>query len=187
MVPKSIIDLKNGAITLYNKLYAKKRNIKIDSEEGSIKIKHNISIGRQGRGSEISGAGVYSKASGMTNDKTDLEGGINFNSSALYHGSGKFRKGDTPDENFIAGVVGKAENLEPSSPSPAYGGYFEKLKVIGLFINVKIIPEQHSAGEYEAAVTDNLIAIFDPILTSVKLPLSPYMGCVIKDYKFNFC
>lgn len=178
--PKSVIDLKNGAITLYNKSSAKKRYIKIDSEEGSIKIKHNILQGDK-RGSEISGAGVYSKASGMTNNKTTLEGINNFNSSALYHGTGSFTGVNTSDENLIAGVVGKAENLEPSSPSPAYGGYFEKLKVNGLFINVKkILPQQYYSGEYAAVVTDNLIAIFDSMLTSVKLPLSPYIGCVIK-------
>lgn len=179
IVSKSIIDLKNGAITLYNKSSAKKRYIKIDSEEGSIKIKHNI-LPIDGRGSEISGAGVYSKASGMTNDKTTLEGINNFNSSALYHGIGSFTGVNTSDENLLAGVVGKAENLEPSSPSPAYGGYFEKIKISGLYLKTVIFDNNYPDNFYNVQDKDSLIVIKKLSFSSIILPKNPYIGQTIR-------
>ena len=177
--PKTIIDLKNGLIILCNKANANKRYIKIDSEEASIRISYNILPGDR-RGVEMSGAGMYSKASGITNDKTTLYEISDFNSSALYYGIGSFIGVNTSDENFIAGIIGKADNLESSSPSPAYGGYFEKIKISGLYLRTKIFKDDYPNTSYFVQDKDSLIVIKKETFFSIFLPTDPYIGQTIR-------
>lgn len=43
---------------------------------------------------------------------------------------------DFSNQNYLAGVVGRAKNDSPN-PAPAYGGVFYGLKAFGLFLNVE--------------------------------------------------
>lgn len=65
--------------------------------------------------------------------------GYTHKASIVGLGFGTVNKSDWNNENFLAGVYGRASN---SGTAPAYGGFFQNLMAAGLFLHRKAIEEK---------------------------------------------
>ena len=68
--------------------------------------------------------------------------GYTHKASIVGLGFGTVNKSDWNNENFLAGVYGRASN---SGTAPAYGGFFQNLMAAGLFLHRKAIEESSSS------------------------------------------
>lgn len=89
-------------------------------------------------------------------------------------GFGTVNKSDWNNENFLAGVYGRASN---SGTAPAYGGFFQNLMAAGLFLHRKAIEE--SSSSVYLSETDSLVIGHSRNQQIVYLPSDGVIGRTI--------
>lgn len=89
-------------------------------------------------------------------------------------GFGSVNKSDWNNENFLAGVYGRASN---SGTAPAYGGFFQNLMAAGLFLHRKAIEE--SSSSVYLSETDSLVIGYSRNQQIVYLPSDGVIGRTI--------
>jgi hypothetical protein len=100
--------------------------------------------------------------------------GYTHKASIVGLGFGTVNKSDWNDENFLAGVYGRASN---SGTAPAYGGFFQNLMAAGLFLHRKAI-EERSSSVY-LSETDSLVIGYSRNQQIVYLPSDGVIGRTI--------
>ena len=86
---------------------------------------------------------------------------------------------DTNTRSFVAGVAGTASN-SASNPCDTFGGYFEKLKALGLYLRARRVSASASLSS-----TDDIITCYNTENISVTLPNSPMCGKVVIVVQIN--
>lgn len=89
-------------------------------------------------------------------------------------GFGTVNKSNWNNENFLAGVYGRASN---SGTAPAYGGFFQNLMAAGLFLHRKAV-EERSSSVY-LSETDSLVIGYSRNQQIVYLPSDGVLGRTI--------
>lgn len=89
-------------------------------------------------------------------------------------GFGTVNKSNWSNENFLAGVYGRASN---SGTAPAYGGFFQNLMAAGLFLHRKAIEE--SSSSVYLSETDSLVIGYSRNQQIVYLPSDGVIGRTI--------
>lgn len=89
-------------------------------------------------------------------------------------GFGTVNKSDWNNENFLAGVYGRASN---SGTAPAYGGFFQNLMAAGLFLHRKAVDE--SSFSVYLSETDSLVIGYSRKQQIVYLPSDGVIGRTI--------
>lgn len=100
--------------------------------------------------------------------------GYTHKASIVGLGFGTVNKSDWKNENFLAGVYGRASN---SGTAPAYGGFFQNLMAAGLFLHRKAI-EERSSSVY-LSETDSLVIGYSRNQQIVYLPSDGVIGRTI--------
>lgn len=100
--------------------------------------------------------------------------GYTHKASIVGLGFGTVNKSDWNNENFLAGVYGRASN---SGTAPAYGGFFQNLMAAGLFLHRKAI-EKSSSSVY-LSETDSLVIGYSRNQQIVYLPSDGVVGRTI--------
>lgn len=100
--------------------------------------------------------------------------GYTHKASIVGLGFGTVNKSDWNDENFLAGVYGRASN---SGTAPAYGGFFQNLMAAGLFLHRKAIEE--SSSSVYLSETDSLVIGYSSNQQIVYLPSDGVIGRTI--------
>lgn len=100
--------------------------------------------------------------------------GYTHKASIVGLGFGTVNKSDWNNENFLAGVYGRASN---SGTAPAYGGFFQNLMAAGLFLHRKAI-EERSSSVY-LSETDSLVIGYSRKQQIVYLPSDGVIGRTI--------
>lgn len=100
--------------------------------------------------------------------------GVTHKAAMVGLGFGTVNKSQWDNENFIAGVYGRASN---SGTAPAYGGFFQNLMAAGLLLHTKFVEEVSSSTYlYE---TDSLVIGISNKGQTVYLPSDGVIGRVI--------
>lgn len=89
-------------------------------------------------------------------------------------GFGTVNKSNWNNENFLAGVYGRASN---SGTAPAYGGFFQNLMAAGLFLHRKVVEE--SSSSVYLSETDSLVIGYSRNQQIVYLPSDGVIGRTI--------
>lgn len=89
-------------------------------------------------------------------------------------GFGTVNKSNWNNENFLAGVYGRALN---SGTAPAYGGFFQNLMAAGLFLHRKAVEE--SSSSVYLSETDSLVIGYSRNQQIVYLPSDGVIGRTI--------
>ncbi len=100
--------------------------------------------------------------------------GYTHKASIVGLGFGTMNKSDWNNENFLAGVYGRASN---SGTAPAYGGFFQNLMAAGLFLHRKAIEE--SSSSVYLSETDSLVIGYSRNQQIVYLPSDGVIGRTI--------
>lgn len=100
--------------------------------------------------------------------------GYTHKASIVGLGFGTVNKSDWDNENFLAGVYGRASN---SGTAPAYGGFFQNLMAAGLFLHRKAIKE--SSSSVYLSETDSLVIGYSRNQQIVYLPSDGVIGRTI--------
>lgn len=100
--------------------------------------------------------------------------GYTHKASIVGLGFGTVNKSDWDNENFLAGVYGRASN---SGTAPAYGGFFQNLMAAGLFLHRKAIEE--SSSSVYLSETDSLVIGYSRNQQIVYLPSDGVIGRTI--------
>lgn len=100
--------------------------------------------------------------------------GVTHKAAIVGLGFGNVSKDQWDNENFLAGVYGRASN---SGTAPAYGGFFQNLMAAGLFLHTKAIEEQ-TASVY-LSETDSLVIGYSRNQQIVYLPSDGVIGRTI--------
>lgn len=100
--------------------------------------------------------------------------GYTHKASIVGLGFGTVNKSDWNNENFLAGVYGRASN---SGTAPAYGGFFQNLMAAGLFLHRKAI-EESSSSVYLSEI-DSLVIGYSRNQQIVYLPSDGVIGRTI--------
>lgn len=166
-VPVSELDLKDGNITLR---YKQDLNQRLELNSSLCSFRAN---GINSKVSEMSKDGIFSNSPEQQIFPYSL--GINHGVSIAGLGYGNMPKDEILGKSFIAGVAGLSSNSN-SNPAPSYGGYFEKLNALGLYLEVKRI-----TADYNMLSTDVHISCYNTVASPiiVTLPTSPYKGQIV--------
>lgn len=100
--------------------------------------------------------------------------GYTHKASIVGLGFGTMNKSDWNNENFLAGVYGRASN---SGTAPAYGGFFQNLMAAGLFLHRKAVEE--SSSSVYLSETDSLVIGYSRNQQIVYLPSDGVIGRTI--------
>ena len=100
--------------------------------------------------------------------------GYTHKASIVGLGFGTVNKRDWNNENFLAGVYGRASN---SGTAPAYGGFFQNLMAAGLFLHRKAVEE--SSSSVYLSETDSLVIGYSRNQQIVYLPSDGVIGRTI--------
>lgn len=100
--------------------------------------------------------------------------GYTHKASIVGLGFGTVNKSNWNNENFLAGVYGRASN---SGTAPAYGGFFHNLMAAGLFLHRKAIEE--SSSSVYLSETDSLVIGYSRNQQIVYLPSDGVIGRTI--------
>lgn len=100
--------------------------------------------------------------------------GYTHKASIVGLGFGTVNKSDWNNENFLAGVYGRASNR---GTAPAYGGFFQNLMAAGLFLHRKAIEE--SSSSVYLSETDSLVIGYSKNQQIVYLPSDGVIGRTI--------
>lgn len=100
--------------------------------------------------------------------------GVTHKAAIVGLGFGNVSKNEWDNENFLAGIYGRASN---SGTAPAYGGFFQNLMAAGLFLHRKAIEETTSA--VYLSETDSLVIGYSRNQQIVYLPSDGVIGRTI--------
>lgn len=100
--------------------------------------------------------------------------GYTHKASIVGLGFGTVNKSNWNNENFLAGVYGRASN---SGTAPAYGGFFQNLMAAGLFLHRKAVEE--SSSSVYLSETDSLVIGYSRKQQIVYLPSDGVIGRTI--------
>lgn len=100
--------------------------------------------------------------------------GYTHKASIVGLGFGTVNKSYWNNENFLAGVYGRASN---SGTAPAYGGFFQNLMAAGLFLHRKAVEE--SSSSVYLSETDSLVIGYSRKQQIVYLPSDGVIGRTI--------
>lgn len=100
--------------------------------------------------------------------------GYTHKASIVGLGFGTVNKSYWNNENFLAGVYGRASN---SGTAPAYGGFFQNLMAAGLFLHRKAVEE--SSSSVYLSETDSLVIGYSRNQQIVYLPSDGVIGRTI--------
>lgn len=100
--------------------------------------------------------------------------GYTHKASIVGLGFGTVNKSNWNNENFLAGVYGRASN---SGTAPAYGGFFQNLMAAGLFLHRKAVEE--SSSPVYLSETDSLVIGYSRNQQIVYLPSDGVIGRTI--------
>lgn len=100
--------------------------------------------------------------------------GYTHKASIVGLGFGTVNKSDWNNENFLAGVYGRASN---SGTAPAYGGFFQNLMAAGLFLHRKAVEE--SSSSVYLSETDSFVIGYSRNQQIVYLPSDGVIGRTI--------
>lgn len=100
--------------------------------------------------------------------------GYTHKASIVGLGFGTVNKSDWNNEDFLAGVYGRASN---SGTAPAYGGFFQNLMAAGLFLHRKAVEE--SSSSVYLSETDSLVIGYSRNQQIVYLPSDGVIGRTI--------
>lgn len=100
--------------------------------------------------------------------------GYTHKASIVGLGFGTVDKSNWNNENFLAGVYGRASN---SGTAPAYGGFFQNLMAAGLFLHRKAVEE--SSSSVYLSETDSLVIGYSRNQQIVYLPSDGVIGRTI--------
>lgn len=100
--------------------------------------------------------------------------GYTHKASIVGLGFGTMNKSDWNNEDFLAGVYGRASN---SGTAPAYGGFFQNLMAAGLFLHRKAVEE--SSSSVYLSETDSLVIGYSKKQQIVYLPSDGVIGRTI--------
>lgn len=100
--------------------------------------------------------------------------GYTHKASIVGLGFGTVNKSNWNNENFLAGVYGRASN---SGTAPAYGGFFQNLMAAGLFLHRKAVEE--SSSSVYLSETDSLVIGYSKNQQIVYLPSDGVIGRTI--------
>lgn len=129
--------------------------IKLDADLGIIKIR-TVGDVAGGIGSVLlTPTGIYADRAGMEAPTSDGT----YSQRAAIVGDGKSTLIESShnngcDENCIIGVYGTASNTRTTTPAPCYGGFFDGLKMRGLYLGRKVIT---STGSHQLDGKDTLV------------------------------
>lgn len=100
--------------------------------------------------------------------------GVTHKAAIVGLGYGTVNKSQWDNENFIAGVYGRASN---SGTAPSYGGFFQNLMAAGLLLHTRFVEEVSSSTYlYE---TDSLVIGISRNAQTVYLPSDGVIGRII--------
>ncbi|WP_320980060.1 hypothetical protein [Bacteroides sp.] len=100
--------------------------------------------------------------------------GVTHKAAIVGLGFGNVNKSQWDNENFIAGVYGRASN---DGTAPAYGGFFQNLMAAGLLLHTRFVEEVSSSTYlYE---TDSLVIGISRNAQTVYLPSDGVIGRII--------
>ena len=168
-VPTATIDLKVGKASFYDQTNVNRRCI-IDATVGSIEARDQFGT------SQIRSTGVFSN--GGAEQIYPSSAGISHGVSIAGLGYGNVSN-DFFNTAFLAGVAGLASNSNPN-PAPSYGGYFDKLKINGMYVQIK-----QKDSTYNMLSTDVFITSYNTVETTVTLPVAPYNGQTVYINQMN--
>lgn len=139
--------------------------ITIDANNGLIEARSKSNS----RVAYMSPTGIF-----CNNAETQAVSAILGYTSIVGLGFGTVNKSDWNNENFLAGVYGRASN---SGTAPAYGGFFQNLMAAGLFLHRKAIEE--SSSSVYLSETDSLVIGYSRNQQIVYLPSDGVIGRTI--------
>ena len=153
---KIILDARNGRIFVDSQYsggdHSLNKNqgsqIEIDAYTGAVRTQNKKNNSRV---AYMSPSGIFSN-----NAETDAISactGITHKAAVVGLGFGNVNKADYMNENFIAGVYGRADN---DGTAPAYGGFFENLMAAGLVLNKRYV----KSGDGEVYLRNNESFVF---------------------------
>lgn len=159
-VPTATIDLKSGKASFYDRYNVNRRCV-IDATLPSIEARDQFGT------SQIRSSGVFSN--GAAESIYPSSAGIPHGVSIAGLGYGNVAN-DPFVTAFLAGVAGLASNSNPN-PAPSYGGYFDKLKINGMYVQIR-----QKDSTYNMLSTDVFISCYNSGAMSIVLPVAPYNG-----------
>lgn len=159
-VPIATIDLKGGKASFYDQSNVNRRCI-IDATVGSIEARDQFGT------SQIKSTGVSSDGAAI---QIYPGWGVPHGVSIAGFGYGNVAN-NSLGTAFLAGVAGVASNSNPN-PAPSYGGHFDKLKINGMYVQIK-----QKDSTYNMLSTDVFVSCYNNYSgMNVVLPVAPYDG-----------
>ena len=174
---KVTMDAKNAKFLIesdsaggdYSSATSQGADISIDANRGVIEAR---SRSKSARTAYMSPTGIFSN-NAETDAGSVLLGYIQ-KASIVGLGYGDLDKDILSENNFIAGVYGRASN---SGTAAAYGGYFQNLMAAGLLLNIRAVEE--GAGSVQLKETDSLVIGYSRNRETVYLPTDGVRGRTI--------
>lgn len=179
-----VLDAKEGRIDVFSKgfkhpnKYLNKEpcELSINAEEGEIEVRDagpaftaTAILNRHGIFANTAGTSVYPSGSGYTGAASIVGYGVgNMDKYNLYQ---------TEEYNFVAGVFGRAENR---GDAPYYGGFFNKLKVCGLYKKTRVLFPSEERVQLDEEDTQVILLTSSGNNVYINLPRNPYVGQTIE-------
>lgn len=178
-VPKLTIDGIGGKINLESPISGGDHSLDLGlGSKISLDSSYGVIESRSHNGSSVSymsPSGIFSNNAGTNAVSATL--GISHKAAIVGLGFGNMPKEEWSNENFIAGVYGRARN---TSTAPAYGGFFEDLLVSGLIMNTLSIGDSTTEGMQLSPSTTFLIGLTNSgISKNLILPSDGIIGRTI--------
>ncbi|MFT4221993.1 hypothetical protein [Dysgonomonas sp.] len=146
----------------------KKTSITISSNDGTVTTRNDDGV------SMVGANGVFANHAGQ--GALPASSGIQAYGAVVGLGFGNLAKEQFFNQNFIAGVIGRASNSNPN-PAPAYGGWFQDLMINGTVLNTKVIEGNTQTNNLYR--TTSLVISLSSNQQDVYLPSDAYRGTVI--------
>jgi hypothetical protein len=143
-----------------------KQEINIDSEYGKIEVRTS-----DYDTSYINSQGVFINRAGI--QALPASSGIELKAAIAALGFGNLKRDAYSNLAAICGVYGTSSNSN-SDPAPSYGGYFNKLKANGLYLNCRRISSSVTLTQ-----NDVIISLYNTSTITINLPSSTYQGQII--------
>ncbi|HON02832.1 MAG TPA: hypothetical protein P5157_04215 [Paludibacteraceae bacterium] len=143
-----------------------KQEISIDSLNGKIEVRtsdYDVSY--------MNSQGIFTNRAGI--QALPASSGIELKAAVVALGFGDLKKDAYYNKGAICGVYGSSLNNN-SDPAPSYGGYFDKLRANGLYLNCRQINSSTTLTQ-----NDVIISLYNTSTITITLPSSTYTGQII--------
>jgi hypothetical protein len=143
-----------------------KQTIKIDSQAGNV----TVAVDGNAQVAQLDAQGLYVRGNGRNPLPSTSPANIRASVAGICNTA--LQKDVFGTDTFVCGVYGVASNSN-SNPAPAYGGYFQNLMAVGLYINTKRIN-----ANYNVAQTDVYLSCYNTSAIIIYFPNPQYAGKV---------